>query len=94
MGLRIETPRGGRPKGRAFLIRWVLLTVDGLLLGLVAVMSIVATERRRRIGDLVPRTLVVRADTDVRWASANARHLDARGGLGDMLACREFGVLG
>jgi uncharacterized RDD family membrane protein YckC len=39
----------------------VLLTVDGLLLGLVAVVSIVATKRRQRIGDLVARTLVVRA---------------------------------
>lgn len=62
MGLRIETLRGGRPKGRAYLIRWVLLTVDGLLLGLVAMVSIVATRRRQRIGDLVARTLVVRTD--------------------------------
>jgi uncharacterized RDD family membrane protein YckC len=60
MGLRVETLRGGRPKGRAYLIRWVLLTVDGLLLGLVAVVSVVATRRRQRIGDLVARTLVVR----------------------------------
>jgi uncharacterized RDD family membrane protein YckC len=64
MGLRIETLRGGRPKGRAYLIRWVLLTVDGLLLGLVAMVSIVATRRRQRIGDLVARTLVVRTGTD------------------------------
>ncbi|MEV5718520.1 RDD family protein [Amycolatopsis mediterranei] len=62
MGLRVQTLRGGRPKARAYLIRWVLLTVDGLLLGLVAVVSIVATKRRQRIGDLVARTLVVRAD--------------------------------
>jgi uncharacterized RDD family membrane protein YckC len=62
MGLRIETLRGGRPKGRAYLIRWVLLTVDGLLLGLVAVASMVATKRGQRIGDLVARTLVVRTN--------------------------------
>ncbi|MFG1642857.1 RDD family protein [Amycolatopsis sp. NPDC049252] len=68
MGLRIETLRGGRPKGRAYLIRWVLLTVDGLLLGLVAMVSIVATRRRQRIGDLVARTLVVRTGTDGRRA--------------------------
>jgi uncharacterized RDD family membrane protein YckC len=66
MGLRIETLRGGRPKGRAYLIRWVLLTVDGLLLGLVAVVSMAMTRRRQRIGDLVARTLVVRAGNDVR----------------------------
>jgi uncharacterized RDD family membrane protein YckC len=62
MGLRVQTLRGGQPKARAYLIRWVLLTVDGLLLGLVAVVSIVATKRRQRIGDLVARTVVVRAD--------------------------------
>ncbi|MFJ9779400.1 RDD family protein [Amycolatopsis sp. NPDC101161] len=62
MGLRVQTLRGGQPKARAYLIRWVLLTVDGLLLGLVAVVSIVATQRRQRIGDLVARTLVVRAE--------------------------------
>lgn len=62
MGLRVQTLRGGQPKARAYLIRWVLLTVDGLLLGLVAVISIVATKRRQRIGDLVARTLVVRAE--------------------------------
>jgi uncharacterized RDD family membrane protein YckC len=64
MGLRIETLRGGRPKGSAYLVRWVLLTVDGLLLGLVAVVSIAVTKRRQRIGDLVARTVVVRADTE------------------------------
>ncbi len=63
MGLRIETLRGGPPTARAYLIRWVLLTVDGLLLGLVAVVSIAATHRRQRIGDLVARTLVVRVET-------------------------------
>lgn len=72
LGLRIETLRGGRPKGSAYLIRWVLLTVDGLLLGLVAVVSIAATRRRQRIGDLVARTLVVRAGTDDRRARVSS----------------------
>ncbi|VVJ17538.1 Uncharacterised protein [Amycolatopsis camponoti] len=66
MGLRVETLRGGRPSGRAYLVRWVLLTIDGLLLGLVAVVSVVVTRRRQRIGDLVARTLVVRAEGDRR----------------------------
>ncbi len=66
MGLRVQTLRGGQPKARAYLIRWVLLTVDGLLLGLVAVVSIVATKRQQRLGDLVARTLVVRADLSRR----------------------------
>lgn len=66
MGLRVETLRGGQPNGRAYLIRWVLLTVDGLLLGLVAVVTIAATKRRQRLGDLVARTMVVRVDEDRR----------------------------
>lgn len=66
MGLRVETLRGGRPNWRAYLIRWALLTIDGLLLGLVAVVSVVVTKRRQRIGDLVARTLVVRAEAERR----------------------------
>ncbi|WP_410595582.1 RDD family protein [Amycolatopsis sp. lyj-23] len=62
MGLRVETLRGGRPKARAYVFRWLLMTVDGLLLGLVAVVSIVVSRRRQRIGDLVARTLVVCVD--------------------------------
>ncbi|GHG02996.1 transporter [Amycolatopsis bullii] len=61
MGLRVETLRGGPPKARAYVFRWLLMTVDGLLFGLVAVVSIVLSRRRQRIGDLVARTLVVRA---------------------------------
>ncbi|MEV6825022.1 RDD family protein [Amycolatopsis sp. NPDC051102] len=61
VGLRVETLRGGQPKARAYVVRWLLMTVDGLLFGLVAVVSIVVTRRRQRIGDLVARTLVVRA---------------------------------
>ncbi|MFB9689447.1 RDD family protein [Amycolatopsis plumensis] len=61
MGLRVETLRGGPPQARAYVFRWLLMTVDGLLFGLVAVVSIVLSRRRQRIGDLVARTLVVRA---------------------------------
>ncbi len=61
-GLRVETLRGGPPKVRAYVFRWLLCTVDGLLFGLVAVVSIVVTRRQQRIGDLVARTLVVRVD--------------------------------
>jgi uncharacterized RDD family membrane protein YckC len=34
--------------------------VDGLLLGLVAVVSIAMTRRRQRVGDVIARTVVVR----------------------------------
>jgi uncharacterized RDD family membrane protein YckC len=60
MGLRVETLRGGEPGLRDYLVRWFLFTVDGLLLGLVAVVSIAVTRRRQRVGDLVARTVVVR----------------------------------
>lgn len=60
VGLRIETTRGGAPGVRDYLVRWFLFTVDGLLLGLVAVVSIAVTERRQRVGDLIARTVVVR----------------------------------
>ncbi|MBB4908823.1 RDD family protein [Actinophytocola algeriensis] len=60
VGLRIETTRGGAPGVRDYLVRWFLFTVDGLLLGLVAVVSIAVTGRRQRVGDLLARTVVVR----------------------------------
>ncbi|WP_410672295.1 RDD family protein [Amycolatopsis sp. cmx-4-68] len=86
MGLRIETLRGGRPKGRAYLIRWVLLTVDGLLLGLVAVVSMVVTERRQRIGDLVARTLVVRAGTEASCRPDRFDHEQQCSAAGELVA--------
>jgi uncharacterized RDD family membrane protein YckC len=60
MGLRIECVRGGEPGVRDYLVRWFLFTVDGLLLGLVAVVSIAVTRRHQRVGDLIARTVVVR----------------------------------
>jgi uncharacterized RDD family membrane protein YckC len=60
MGLRIETVHGGAPGVRDYLVRWFLFTVDGLLLGLVAVVSIAMTRRRQRVGDVIARTVVVR----------------------------------
>lgn len=59
-GLRVETVRGGTPSLRDYLVRWFLFTVDGLLLGLVAVVSIAVTDRQQRVGDLLARTVVVR----------------------------------
>jgi len=60
VGLRITSLRGGEPGVRDYLVRWFLLTVDGLLLGLVAAVSIMITPRRQRIGDVLARTVVVR----------------------------------
>lgn len=60
LGLRITTVRGGTPSVWDYLVRWFLFTVDGLLLGAVAAVSIAVTRRRQRVGDLIARTVVVR----------------------------------
>ncbi|PRY41515.1 RDD family protein [Umezawaea tangerina] len=60
MGLRVEKVDGGEPSIWDYLIRSLLFAVDGTLLGLVAVVSILVTKRRQRVGDLLARTVVVR----------------------------------
>ena len=66
MGLRVEKVDGREPSVWDYLIRSLLFTVDGLLLGLVAVVSIAVTERRQRIGDLLAQTVVVRVSRPAR----------------------------
>ncbi|GGP76559.1 RDD family protein [Saccharothrix coeruleofusca] len=61
LGLRITTLRGGKPPLRAYLLRSLLMTVDGIFLCLVGAALIALTPRHQRLGDLVARTLVVRA---------------------------------
>ena len=60
LGLRITTLRGGEPSLRAYLVRWLLMAVDGLLLGLVGAVLIAVTPRNQRLGDMVAGTVVVR----------------------------------
>jgi uncharacterized RDD family membrane protein YckC len=60
LGLRVTTVLGDAPSVRDYLVRWFLFTVDGLLLGAVAAVSIALTRRRQRVGDLLARTVVVR----------------------------------
>lgn len=62
LGLRIETLRGNPPSLGDLLLRSLLFTVDGLLLGLVGAAFIAFTPRHQRIGDIVTRTVVVRVD--------------------------------
>lgn len=62
LGLRVTTLRGGPPPLRAYLVRWLLLQVDALFFGLVGAVLIVVTPRHQRLGDLVARTVVVRAE--------------------------------
>ena len=60
LGLRIVTLTGEPPRLRDYLVRWLLLVVDGLLLGIVGAVLMVRTEHHQRLGDIVARTLVVR----------------------------------
>ncbi|WP_329790702.1 RDD family protein [Lentzea sp. DG1S-22] len=61
LGLRITTLRGGEPPLRAYFVRWLLMAVDGLLMGLVGAVLIAVTPRHQRLGDMVAGTVVVRA---------------------------------
>ncbi len=61
LGLRIVTLSGEPPRLRDYLVRYALLVVDGLLLGIVGAVLIARTEHHQRFGDIVARTLVVRA---------------------------------
>jgi uncharacterized RDD family membrane protein YckC len=59
--LRIVTVEGGIPVLRDYLVRWLLMVVDGMFFGLVGAILIAVTPRRQRLGDIVARTVVVRA---------------------------------
>ncbi|SEQ92233.1 Uncharacterized membrane protein YckC, RDD family [Lentzea xinjiangensis] len=73
LGIRITTLRGGRPSLRDYFVRWLLMSVDGLLLGLVGLVLMVVTPRNQRLGDMVARTVVVRRPTaDRRSADRSA----------------------
>lgn len=61
LGLRIVTVHGEEPRLVDYLVRWALYVVDGLLFGLVGAVLIAVTPRHQRFGDLVTRTVVVRA---------------------------------
>jgi uncharacterized RDD family membrane protein YckC len=62
-GVRVVRAADGGPAGPGQIaIRTVLRLIDGILLYLVAIVSIVATgQRRARLGDLAARTMVTRA---------------------------------
>ncbi|OLF17989.1 hypothetical protein BU204_08620 [Actinophytocola xanthii] len=62
LGLRIQTVRGNPPSLGDLLLRSLLFAVDGLLMGLVGAVFIALTPRHQRVGDIVTRTVVVRAD--------------------------------
>jgi uncharacterized RDD family membrane protein YckC len=64
-GLRIVTEHGDQPSLRDYFVRWLLLLVDELFLGLVGALFMAFTPRGQRLGDVVARTVVVRAAREV-----------------------------
>ncbi len=61
LGLRTLTLEGTLPSWKQFLVRYLLWVVDGLFWGLIAVVVILCTPFRQRVGDLAARTVVIRA---------------------------------
>ena len=62
-GIRVVSADGGPPSIGQLVGRTLLLVLDGLLGGLVGLLVMLSSERHQRIGDLVARTLVCRAET-------------------------------
>lgn len=58
--LRIQTLEGGHPSLGAFVVRELLMVVDGFAWGLAGIVVMLVTRRRQRFGDVVARTVVVR----------------------------------
>ncbi|MFD9700984.1 RDD family protein [Lentzea sp. NPDC059081] len=63
LGIRITTLRGAEPSLRDYFVRWLLMAVDGLFLGVVGAVLIAVTPRNQRLGDMVAGTVVVRRVT-------------------------------
>jgi uncharacterized RDD family membrane protein YckC len=59
--IRIVDAAGAPAQVGPLLIRWVLLVVDLILLGLVGLIVMLVREDNRRVGDLVAGTYVVKA---------------------------------
>lgn len=60
LGIHVERVDGQELTAGTMALRWLLLIVDSLVSGLVGLVTMVATERHQRVGDLVARTIVVR----------------------------------
>lgn len=60
VGIRVRALDGGEPTLGAYLLRWLVMAVDGQLFGLVGAVLIAVTPKRQRLGDVVARTVVER----------------------------------
>lgn len=63
LGLRVITTAGGPAPLRAYLIRTVLLVVDGFAWGLPGLILMIVTPKHQRLGDMLAGTVVVRTRT-------------------------------
>ena len=61
-GIRVvDAETGGRPGIVSALVRTLLRLIDGIFVYLVGFIIVVNSDRRRRLGDMAAKTLVVRA---------------------------------
>ncbi|BCY11682.1 RDD family protein [Actinoplanes sp. L3-i22] len=60
-GIRVVDEHGNRPGFVSALVRTLLRMIDGIFAYLVALIIVVNSSRRRRLGDMAAKTLVVRA---------------------------------
>lgn len=59
MGIQVTSLDGSRPSLSQLLLRWLLLIVDGPMLGSIGMLSIIFTKNSQRLGDLAAGTTVV-----------------------------------
>jgi len=95
LGLRVVSADGWPASPSQHLLRSLIWPLDVLLpvplpFGLLGLLTIVVTERRQRLGDLVAGTLVLRDEDErvppepfagERWSQLEARHLTLTPGL-------------
>ena len=61
LGLRIISKDGDRANKTQLVIRWILLIIDTLFIGLVGLITMLFSHYRQRVGDHAAKTLVVRS---------------------------------
>lgn len=59
LGIRVVRGNGLPVGTRALIIRWLMLPVDGLALGIVGLIAMLASPRHQRLGDIAADTVVV-----------------------------------
>ena len=75
LGLRIISKDGDRANKTQLVIRWILLIIDTLFIGLVGLITMLFSHYRQRVGDHAAKTLVVRSHWQLNqgeWAATGA----------------------